>query len=83
MIPSDFPESNKVYDKPIDMSVDECEPLNVWEGHDKSGQAVIISCWKLTTDEVQTLLAGGRLWVFHYGSFLQPHALTTKTPFNG
>lgn len=39
----------------------------------------VVSCWKLTTEEVNELLRTGRIWV--YGT-MPPLALTTKHPWS-
>lgn len=81
MVPCDFDESNLVIDKPESMSRDECEPLNVYFGPNTEGHPVIISCWKMTIEEKEEFLKTGRIWVYHWGLSLQPHALTTNHPF--
>lgn len=81
MIAASFDESNIYFDIPDSMTYDECEPLSVYKGCDVNGQAIIISCWKPTREELEEILLTGRVWCFHYGEGLQPHALSGLNPF--
>lgn len=81
MILTDFPQSNTVIDKPSSMTRDECEPANAFVGVDTDGKPVIITCWKLTVEEKEELLRTGRIWCYHFGTSLQPHALGCNNPF--
>lgn len=81
MVPTNFIESNKVFDKPLDMSRDECEALSVFKGQTEDNQPVIISCWKPTVKELREINRTGRVWCYHYGNNLQPHALSGTNPF--
>lgn len=78
MIPTSFPESNHVFDKPSDMSRDHCDALSVWAG---AVDDVVISCWKPTAEKLEEINRTGRVWCWHYGSGLQPHCVTGTNPF--
>lgn len=81
MIATAFEESNLYFDKPEDMTYDECEALSVFTGRTADGQPIIISCWKATKEELEEINKTGRIWCFHYGTGLQPHALSGTNPF--
>ncbi len=81
MFPCSFTEANQVYDKPESMSYDECEALNTFIGLSADGVPVIISCWKPTREELDEINKTGRIWCFHYGTILPPHALAGNNPF--
>lgn len=81
MFPTDFPESNHVFDKPPDATRDECEPLNVFAGELTGGVPGSVSCWKVTKEELEEINRTGRVWAYHWGSGLQPHALSGHNPF--
>ena len=81
MIATSFPESNKVIDKPESMTRDECDALSVFVGKDTNGFDVIISCWKPTKEELEEFNKTGRLWIYHYGTILQPHSASCHNPF--
>lgn len=78
---SSFDEANFVFDKPKNMTYDECSPASCFVGRDVSGQDLVITCWKLTKEEVDEIINTGRIWCYHYGTNLQPHALSGKNPF--
>jgi hypothetical protein len=77
---SSFDESNLVLNAPKGMEKD-CTPLSVFRGNDDHGNRVVISCWKLTSDEVAELLKTGRLWLIINGETMPPVALTLNKPF--
>lgn len=81
MFPTDFDESNCIVDKPNDLSRDECEPLNVCVAESSIGP-VIISCFKPTMEELEEITKTGRVWIYHWGNQLQPHAVSGHFPFH-
>jgi len=81
MVPTNFTESNQVFDKPLDMSHNECEALSVFKGFTADHHPIIISCWKPTLQELREINLTGRVWCYHYGNNLQPHALSGTNPF--
>jgi len=71
MVPVAFAEANMVLDKPDCMSRDQCEPINVCVG--QSGNVnVIISCWKLTKEELEEINRTGRVWLHVLGTQMPP-----------
>lgn len=82
MFATDFEQSNTVFDKPKEMSREECSALNVWCGLNLQKESIIISCWKPTKEELEEINKTGRVWCIHYGSGLQPHALLGVNPFD-
>lgn len=80
MFATDFPESNHVYDKPADVSRDDCDPLNTYIG-DLGNGVGSISCWKPTKEELEEINRTGRVWVYHWGQYLQPHSVGGHNPF--
>jgi hypothetical protein len=81
MMPTSFAESNLVLDKPADKGRDECEPLCVWRGDSVEGIPLVISCWKLTREELEEITRTGRLYLTVYGRTMPPVALAVGTPF--
>jgi hypothetical protein len=81
MIPCSFDESNCVLDNPGDMDHEECEALSVWKGRYDNGTPVVVSCWKLTKDEVETLMTTGRVWLHLIGHTMPPALLQVEHPF--
>ena len=82
MIPSSFPESNGYFDKPKGMTRDQCDALATFAYADQeTGIPVVISCWKPTKEELEEINHTGRIWVYHFGLGLQPHAVSGHNPF--
>lgn len=81
MIPTSFDESNHVLDKPQDMDRADCDALSVWVGSTPQGFPVVISCWKLTKEDLEEIQRTGRVWLWVYGVTMPPVALGTAKPF--
>ena len=81
MIPASFDEANVVLNPPVGVSSDDCDPLNIWRGVAADGKTVVISCWKLTQEEIDHLVKGGRLWLWVHGVTMPPVSLDTEHPF--
>jgi hypothetical protein len=80
--PTSFPESNDHFDKPSDLTYEQCEVLSVYKGLDSiSGLPVIISCWKPTKAELEEINKTGRIWLFIYGTTMPPSCLGGLNPF--
>ena len=82
MIPASFEQSNHVIDKPDSMTREDCDALSVFQGTDQNGLPVMISCWKLTTQELEEINQTGRVWLWVFGGGMQPVSLTTEHPWN-
>lgn len=81
MVPTSFPESTHCLSRPIGMTEDQCEPLSVANAVVPDGSQVVISCWKLTTDELREFMQTGRVWLVVVGQTMPPVSLTTINPF--
>jgi hypothetical protein len=81
MIPTSFDESNHVLDKPKDMAREQCDALSVFVGQTQDGLPVVISCWKLTKEELEQINKTGRVWLWVYGAGMPPVSLTVENPF--
>ena len=82
MIPTSFAESNDYLSGPSDMTVEQCAPLSVLRGvFAEVGLPAVISCWKLTKEELDEINRTGRVWLTVYGLTMPPVALTIAKPF--
>lgn len=81
MVPASFDESNAVLGKPEGMTDEQCPPLSVLRVMSSDSIPLVISCWKLTKEEVEELLKTGRLWLIIYGMTMPPVALTVNKPW--
>jgi len=75
-----FPESNFVFTPPDDL--EDCGSVNAFIGTSQYG-TTIITCYELTREEIDTLIETRKLWLYHYGNGLQPHAPSVNHPFAG
>jgi hypothetical protein len=81
MVISSFDEANAVLDKPADMTRDECEPASVLRTETMSGQSVVVSCWKVTKEELEEIQRTGRVWLMSWGVTMPPSAVLGTRPF--
>lgn len=78
MIPSAFDEENAVIEAPGDINI---EPLSVWIGPNNVGIPILVSCWKLTTKELEEINRTGRVWLTVMGVAMPPVYLCVRNPF--
>jgi hypothetical protein len=76
-----FEESNVVLGRPQSMTDEQCGPLSVWRGVCADGVPRVISCFKLTKDELEQINRTGRVWLFVIGETMPPVALQTAHPW--
>ncbi len=86
MLPVSFPEQNKVYTKPADMTDEQCSDLSVWQGDvmiDEYGNTApaIISCWKLSKEDLEEIAKTGVIWLSITGNGMPPVSVFTEHPF--
>jgi hypothetical protein len=55
-------------------------PLNVWAGRAVDGSPRIISCFKLTAEDLAEIQRTGRVWLIVHGGAMPPVALTPFKP---
>jgi hypothetical protein len=81
MVPASFTEANIVLARPPDMTADECDCLDVLRTVTPLGRPVVISCWKVTAEDLAEIQRTGRIWLTVYGERMPPVALTGARPF--
>lgn len=81
MLPTTFQGSNFVFTKPKSMSDEECSDLPVFRGKDTEGTPVIISCWKFSKEDLETIQKTGVIYLQTIGEVTPPVALYTENPF--
>lgn len=81
MVPCSFDESNRVLSRPADMTEEQCDPLSVFVGVRQDGLPIVISCYKLTKEELDLLNKTGRVWLHVIGPTMPPVCLTVEHPF--
>lgn len=81
MTPTSFTESNHVLDKPPGWDYDQCEALSVCVTKQPDGMPVVISCWKVTAEELAEINRTGRVWLVVPGRSMPPVSVQGSTPF--
>lgn len=81
MISTSFPEENLVLDPPIGTTNQDIECIPVYAGRLEDGAPVIISCWKVTAEELREIQRTGRVWLMVLGVAMQPVIISGKNPF--
>jgi hypothetical protein len=76
MIPSSFTESNTFLDKPVGFFEDQCVPLAVFKDNRQDKLPVVISCWKMTREELEEIIRTGRIWLVVCGETMPPVMLS-------
>lgn len=85
MLPTNFEQANKCYTKPESWTDDQCMDLTAWQGPvtDKEGNTLqaVISCWKLSYEDLQEIQKTGVIWLSIRGHGMPPVSLFTENPF--
>lgn len=82
MKPVDFPNRNFIYQKPPNMTDEECSPLPVFKGRDEMNYPVVISCWDLSEQDMEQLRKTGKIYLMMYTAGpICPVCVTPFPPF--
>lgn len=81
MLPIDFPQKNKVFTKPSDMTDEQCNSLSVFQGKDSEGNPIILSAWQPSYEDIQAINEGKPIWLQIVSHGLPPVCLYTENPF--
>lgn len=82
MFATAFDEETNVLGPPEGMTEEDVYSLSVWQGKDEDGQSRVISCWKLTKEELEIINKTGRVWLHVLGDTMPPVALEVASPFS-
>lgn len=80
MIPASFPESNDFLGKPSDMTDEQCAPLSILRSKTEDNVPYIISCWKLTEEELNEIIKTKRVWLLVAGHSMPPVSVEGVKP---
>lgn len=82
MIPTSFDESNDVLSKPEEMDDEECGCLAILRTkNEESGTPVIVSCWKMSKEELAEITRTGRVWLTVAATTMPPACIDGLKPF--
>ncbi len=79
--PASFDESNDCLGPPQGMSEDQVSSLSIARVVDEEGVPTVISCWKLTREELNEIKATGRVWLGICGLSMPPAWISGTKPF--
>jgi len=80
-LPTQFPQSNFVFKKPSNMTDEECFELPVCKTNDIAGLPVIVTCWRLSKEDLEEINKSGVVWVQIVGHGMPPISVYTENPF--
>lgn len=78
--PIGFPEANKVFVKPENMTDDQCARLPACKVVPDDGPSYVLACWQLTPEEIIEVLQLGVVWIGIMGAGVPPHFIAGKKP---
>jgi hypothetical protein len=86
MLPHSFEGQNFVFTKPEGMTDEQCMDLPVWKGDvpvDDAGNCfpAIISCWRLSREDLEEIQRTGCVWLSITGHGMPPVSVFTENPF--
>lgn len=81
MLPTDFEQRNLVFTKPGNMTDEQCMDLPVYKGQYADGFPCIISCWRLSKEDLEEIQRTGVIWLSITGQVQPPVSLFTENPF--
>ena len=81
MIPTSFAEFNAVLGRPADMGDEDCSCLAVLRTRTYGGLPAVVSCWKLTAEELAEINRTGRVWLTVVGKTMSPVSVDGLRPF--
>lgn len=76
-----FDEDNMVLNPPDGVPLEICNVLPVCATQSTNGLPLLISCWKLTREELDEVNRTGRIWLEVMGSAMPPVWITGSKPF--
>lgn len=80
--PISFAQANRKFGPPEGMTEEQCGELHAFVGADPNGVPVIISCFELSDEDIETLKKTKVLWLWVFGQGMPPVAITSEKPFN-
>lgn len=78
--PASFPESDAFLSAPEGMDEEQCSPLAIARV-DCNGLPTVVSCWKLTAEELAEINRTGRVWLGIAGATMPPAWISGVSPF--
>ena len=74
--PSSFDQANVVYGPPAGMTEEQVQSLSAFRDENQ-----VITCWKVTREELEMIQKTGRIWVTTMASWIPPMYVGCDSPF--
>lgn len=81
MLPTTFPEQNKIFVKPELMTDEQCYSLPAFKGKDANGFPVIVSKWMPSKEDIEAINRGEGIYLQITSDIHPPLCLFTENPF--
>ena len=81
MTPAAFNEENTVFSPPEGMNLEEVSVLSCYCGQLEDGRPIIVTCWKVSAEDLAQIQATGRIWASAVLDSLPCIRLQTANPF--
>ncbi len=81
MLPTQFDQANFTFTKPEGWTDEQCMSLPVFKGTDTEGTPCIISCWRLSKEDLEDIQRTGVVWLNIIGHGMPPVSVFTENPF--
>lgn len=79
--PTSFDESNAVLGRPDGVTDEQCGPLSIAYARQPDGIPNVVSCWKLTREELDEINRTGRVWIGVLGEGMPAIWVSGVSPF--
>lgn len=76
-----FAQENCIFGPPRGVSSEDCETISAWRGPPDSDEKVVVTCWKVTKEELEEIQRTGRVYLIVQGSRMPPVCLLGHSPF--
>jgi len=80
MQPVSFEESNCTYENNGGISINGIDVASAFQGHTKDDIPIVVTCWKMTEEELEEFQRTGRIWVLTLGHVIPIQQLFATKP---
>jgi hypothetical protein len=84
-----FDQENTIFNPPEGVSNKDCNSISAYRGdinyEDEDGNPMsaecVITCWRLTKEELEEVNRTGRIWLYIHGTGMPPVSVSGSNPF--
>lgn len=82
MLPIGFPQENMLLGLPEDLIHEEHSILPACQAVHRDGLPLVITCWKLSKEDLETITRTGKVWLSVVGTDMPAVQLDAESPFS-